>query len=425
MSTDIIQVQRTQLERIAGKLSGSAANSEQLLRRVQTSVERLRDEGWRGQGSEAFFSEMNRDVYPAMLRLQAALEQAQAFVIQSNHIFEAAEAEAAALFRSEPTAQPLAGTGTESAASEGEASIKNMRDLAKEVMALNQAGTPIKIVDLGNNKYLVMIAGTTPEPSNLLKNPYDITKGNGWYSALRGRLFNDSKYIDRVRELVQNLPEGAQIHLAGHSQGGHVARTIAWQLSQEGNYKVESVITFGSDSNTKQVPHVAYHNYIYEKDVLAPFDKLSKYTRLGDPLDRYPDTYFLKGDEGELQDMGPAEVHGYYKNPESVIAKYPLPFGAISLDQPVRYAADGTPITGAFKVDNVTPGEFIRDMSSVNLTKETLKFAIDRVPDVEYYVGQGMKSAGDTLHKTFDNLKNDVNWVSEEAKEIIDKHSPL
>ena len=72
---DIVQADYDQLISIKQRFGQHSEQTEQLLTQLRGNMENLMGE-WIGDGSEAFFQEMNREVLPAVGRLANALEVA-------------------------------------------------------------------------------------------------------------------------------------------------------------------------------------------------------------------------------------------------------------------------------------------------------------------------------------------------------------
>ncbi len=98
MSANIIQAQYEALEALAQKFGQQAEMNGEMYGRIQQAVQALEQGGWEGQGSSAFFAEMDGTVYPALQRLNNALEEAQSTTLQIKQIIQQAEEEAAAPF---------------------------------------------------------------------------------------------------------------------------------------------------------------------------------------------------------------------------------------------------------------------------------------------------------------------------------------
>lgn len=98
MSAEVVQANYEALEAIAQKFSQQAEMNGVMHGRVQQAVQSLEQGGWEGQGSSAFFAEMDSTVYPALQRLINALEEAQSTTRQIKQIIQQAEEAAAAPF---------------------------------------------------------------------------------------------------------------------------------------------------------------------------------------------------------------------------------------------------------------------------------------------------------------------------------------
>ena len=103
MSIDVIQAEYDKLDDIAGRFAKSAESTADMRSRIEQSVQALQSGKWEGEGSTAFFTEMERDVFPVMTRLAGALEQAQSVTLQAKDILQAAEDEAARPFGASDT----------------------------------------------------------------------------------------------------------------------------------------------------------------------------------------------------------------------------------------------------------------------------------------------------------------------------------
>ena len=96
---DRIEADYDVLEQLAAKFETRAAVIQQTTQTIMSGVDGLRNGGWIGRGSDAFYSEMQGDVLPAVQRLQQALEKAGQTTKQVNQIMKAAEEEACTPFR--------------------------------------------------------------------------------------------------------------------------------------------------------------------------------------------------------------------------------------------------------------------------------------------------------------------------------------
>jgi len=97
---DVTRVDYDQLKEIAGRFSNQANLYEGLTRQTRGYVDELHNNGWIGRGSDAFFSEMQDLVIPAMERLRQALEEAGQMTNVIAEIFGAAEQDAQGNFSS-------------------------------------------------------------------------------------------------------------------------------------------------------------------------------------------------------------------------------------------------------------------------------------------------------------------------------------
>jgi hypothetical protein len=142
----------------------------------------------------------------------------------------------------------------------------SMADLHREIDKLygtdpDAPEKPIKIVQIGPDEYLVLIAGTDND---------GIPGSNDWPSNLRTGQGIPSAYMLQVRMAMEkSIPPGARVHLAGHSQGGNVAMMLADTQSLVDEFSIQSVTTFGSPPNVPINPRlgqVRYHNFALKTD---------------------------------------------------------------------------------------------------------------------------------------------------------------
>ena len=87
MSSDVIQANYEALESIAARFGQQSEMIAAMYGRLRQAVQALEQGGWEGQGSSAFFAEMDGTIYPALQRLINALEEAQSTTLtnQTNH----------------------------------------------------------------------------------------------------------------------------------------------------------------------------------------------------------------------------------------------------------------------------------------------------------------------------------------------------
>ncbi|MCA9934555.1 MAG: WXG100 family type VII secretion target [Ardenticatenaceae bacterium] len=94
MANDIIQVNYEDLDEIARRFTQQADDTERLQQQIQGRYSVLENGGWAGQGANAFFAEMESELFPALKRLQDALESGKITTQEIIQLFQAAEEEA-------------------------------------------------------------------------------------------------------------------------------------------------------------------------------------------------------------------------------------------------------------------------------------------------------------------------------------------
>ncbi len=97
---DEIRANYEQLENVAARFAQQSQAVQSMLQKVRGSMGKLKDGGWIGHGSDAFFSEMNSVVLPASQRLQNALQEASQVSKTIVQTIKTAEEDAASPFRS-------------------------------------------------------------------------------------------------------------------------------------------------------------------------------------------------------------------------------------------------------------------------------------------------------------------------------------
>lgn len=98
MSAVNITADYEQLEQIASQFAQTAHEMDVLRNTLTQQVDDLYTDGWRGEGSNKFFAEMDDDVLPAMRRLYDAFLEAEHVTLKTVAIFRASEQSASALF---------------------------------------------------------------------------------------------------------------------------------------------------------------------------------------------------------------------------------------------------------------------------------------------------------------------------------------
>lgn len=104
MSDDVIRVDYEALAKIAERFGAEAEMIGEMDGRTRQAMALLQNGGWEGEGSAAFFAEMNRTTLPAVSRLTNALEEAQKITMEVVRVMQEAEEEAARPFQGQPAA---------------------------------------------------------------------------------------------------------------------------------------------------------------------------------------------------------------------------------------------------------------------------------------------------------------------------------
>lgn len=97
--SDEFKADYEQLEQVASRFANQSQEIQHMLQQVRNGMHKLQSD-WIGRGSDAFFSEMQSEVLPAVSRLQQALEEANRVTKEIVQVVQQAEEEASAPFRS-------------------------------------------------------------------------------------------------------------------------------------------------------------------------------------------------------------------------------------------------------------------------------------------------------------------------------------
>ncbi|HFQ92787.1 MAG TPA: WXG100 family type VII secretion target [Anaerolineae bacterium] len=119
MGNDVIRVDYEALGRIAERFGAEAESVGEMDGRVRQTMDALQNGGWEGEGSTAFFAEMNGTVLPSVTRLTNALEEAQKVTLEVVRVMQEAEEEAARPFRTPLDERPAFARNGSSAAPAG------------------------------------------------------------------------------------------------------------------------------------------------------------------------------------------------------------------------------------------------------------------------------------------------------------------
>ena len=91
---DKIEADYEALRQVYQRLTQLTDDVETIGKHIGTKTLNLRDEGWQGQGSDAFYEEMNSEVAPAIRKLRQSLERATQVIDDIARVLREAEEEA-------------------------------------------------------------------------------------------------------------------------------------------------------------------------------------------------------------------------------------------------------------------------------------------------------------------------------------------
>ena len=94
---DEFQCMYDRMEELSKSFSTQADVVQQMFENLRNHMEDLKPD-WIGKGSDAFFSEMESEVLPAMQRLQMALEEGSQMTARVSQVIETAEQQAQSQF---------------------------------------------------------------------------------------------------------------------------------------------------------------------------------------------------------------------------------------------------------------------------------------------------------------------------------------
>jgi len=189
----------------------------------------------------------------------------------------------------------------------------NAEELAYMVMNMPE-DMPIAILQIGDGEYLVLLRGTVG----------GVDEGHNWGSAVEA-MFGDSSYQNSAVDALNNanLPDGATVHLAGHSQGGMVAQNLSVDPRVTGHLDVKTVTSFGSpDTYAPRNPDVdRYVSFEAPGDIVPGLNEI-----LGHPDSIFTEKHIV-GNNLEAWSPLPSQSHGVYDN-QGVLDGYDIPFDA-------------------------------------------------------------------------------------------------
>jgi pimeloyl-ACP methyl ester carboxylesterase len=223
-----------------------------------------------------------------------------------------------------------------------------MQDLASRVASLykkDQNGnyTPIRVVKIGDNEYLVMLAGTVGGP-----------KSNNWFSAIMSGAGLPSDYQAQIKSILLALPAGAMVHIAGHSQGGIMGNNLAADREIQKHVQVKSVTTFGSPVSAEPQNGVDYFRFAAVGDVVPLASSEAIDVLMDIQGGRIPELANDLQDLNQIVIPGPEalssfdlssakkyveDAHGIYEKSEA-LSYYELPFTVTQWEEGVYYYPD-------------------------------------------------------------------------------------
>lgn len=107
----------------------------------------------------------------------------------------------------------------------------------------------------GPSRYIVSISGTQPELGSA-EGWTGHESGLDWPANVHVMAKGESAATQAVQMAMQNagVPEGAEVLITGHSQGGLVGTNLAADPAFNSRYSVEGVVTYGSPVDAAGVP---------------------------------------------------------------------------------------------------------------------------------------------------------------------------
>ncbi len=192
MGKEIIQAEYDQLHTISARFTQHAAQIHQQRAQLRTKLRDLQDGGWIGRGSQAFFSEMNGLVLPAVSRLHEVLSEASRVTLTIIEIMQEAEREAARKFRG----TPAGGSGSIAAASDGATAEGLAEQPSSESLMVNDPKVFL------NEAYMEGLIGSrfqgddSPVLNRLLEEFYQLEKNSNKPDRTEA-----SRLLDRIADI--------------------------------------------------------------------------------------------------------------------------------------------------------------------------------------------------------------------------------
>ncbi|MBP1467294.1 WXG100 family type VII secretion target [Candidatus Chloroploca sp. M-50] len=184
---------------------------------------------------------------------------------------------------------------------------KNMFDMYKKIR-----GEPeIKIFRIGDNEFVITLEGTQSDGT---LGGAGIFGGAGWGNAIAAQQGKDTAYSHLLEKALRSLPDGADVHLFGYSQGGIVAQNLAYKQDFLSHHDInlKSISTFGTPEPIYgEVEGITYKHFDSSDDLIG---------KIGKPISKTPEselTVIISAIDKTVTN----NAHGSYGNKESDIAK--------------------------------------------------------------------------------------------------------
>lgn len=161
MGAETIQAQYDQLATIAQRFAKSAQANTDMIGRVRRSAHALQHGGWQGMGVQGFSAEMEQTLFPALLRLTQAMQEAQATTLRISEVLRRAEDEAAEPFKmsmehTAPASDTNASRGYIRSENQNSTSAQRLTDIS---VILNQAVIGQRVLRWLNDNHVTVTFG--------------------------------------------------------------------------------------------------------------------------------------------------------------------------------------------------------------------------------------------------------------------------
>ncbi|MFD3163667.1 WXG100 family type VII secretion target [Herpetosiphon sp. NSE202] len=140
MSQAIIQAHYEHLAQIAQRFQTLAHTTETICQAIKQTAQPLEAGQWQGEAFNRFKAELDNEVYPAFQRLNTLFSVSQEITLKISKLFEAAEAEAATLFKWEHG--PAQGSQSFQAGASNARSLEAHSDLILNFLGYNPSAKP-------------------------------------------------------------------------------------------------------------------------------------------------------------------------------------------------------------------------------------------------------------------------------------------